>query len=197
MVYPTPQSLRRTGRAIFALVTVCGLTACVGSCTRGAGDHKLILTYTRWGYPAEMDSTRQLIAQFERENPDITVHIDVVSWDQYWQKMMTAVVTHTCQDVWLMSPAYVEQYAGAGIPIHVASLDQSGTPERVDGVLPALGDEAVPHICDREKESDRVVSATDDEVLRRTLVEGVEDGVSESHNRRGRPWQTCDLCSMT
>jgi multiple sugar transport system substrate-binding protein len=42
------------------------------------------------------------------------VHIDVVSWDQYWQKMMTAVVTHTCQDVWLMSPAYVEQYAGAG-----------------------------------------------------------------------------------
>jgi multiple sugar transport system substrate-binding protein len=61
-----------------------------------------------------MDSTRELIAQFEKENPDLAVHIDVVSWEQYWQKMKTSVVTNTAQDVWLMSPAYVEEYVGAG-----------------------------------------------------------------------------------
>lgn len=104
------------------LVTV--VISCVlllsGSCTtHGPHEGKLILTYTRWGDPAELESTRELIAQFEKENPDIKVRVDVVSWGQYWQKMKTAVVTGTAQDVWLMSPAYVEEYAGPG---HVLDL---------------------------------------------------------------------------
>lgn len=66
-----------------------------------------------------MESTRDLIGQFMKENPDIIVRTDVVAWQQYWQKMSTAVVTGTAQDVWLMSAAYVEQYAAAG---HVMDL---------------------------------------------------------------------------
>jgi len=123
-------------RTIFALVTVCGLTTLVGSCTRGVDEGKLILNYTRWGDPAEMDSTRELIAQFERENPDITVHIDVVSWDQYWQKMKTAVVTNTAQDVWLMSAAYVEQYAGAGHLLDLMPFIQADPTFREDDYFP-------------------------------------------------------------
>jgi multiple sugar transport system substrate-binding protein len=88
--------------------------ALAGCTTRDEDAGKVILSYTRWGDPAEMDSTRELIEQFMRENPDIVVRVDVVSWEQYWQKMATAVVTKTAQDVWLMSPAYVEQYAAAG-----------------------------------------------------------------------------------
>ena len=81
--------------------------------TRGE-EGKIVLSYTRWGDPSEMDSTKELIQQFMDENPDIVVRVDVVSWEQYWQKMATAVTTGTAQDVWLMSPAYVEQYAGKG-----------------------------------------------------------------------------------
>jgi multiple sugar transport system substrate-binding protein len=83
------------------------------------GSGKIMLTYTRWGDPAEMESTRELIAEFERENPDIEVRVDVVGWEQYWQKMKTATVTNSAQDVWLMSPAYIEQYAEAG---HILDL---------------------------------------------------------------------------
>ena len=90
------------------------LIALAGCSTHGADEGKIVLSYTRWGDPSEMDSTRELIRQFMAENPDLIVRVDVVSWEQYWQKMATASVTGTAQDVWLMSPAYVEQYAGAG-----------------------------------------------------------------------------------
>lgn len=102
----------------FFLLMVLSVSA-AGCSTRGADEGKIALTYTRWGDPSEMDSTKELIGHFMKENPNIVVRLDVVSWEQYWQKMATAVVTKTAQDVWLMSPAYVEQYAAAG---HVLDL---------------------------------------------------------------------------
>ncbi|HUV38033.1 MAG TPA: sugar ABC transporter substrate-binding protein, partial [Planctomycetota bacterium] len=101
----------KTRLFILCVLLVGALAGCT---TRGADEGKTVLTYTRWGDPSELDSTRELIAQFMAENPDIVVRVDVVSWGQYWQKMATAVATSTAQDVWLMSAAYVEQYAAAG-----------------------------------------------------------------------------------
>ncbi len=96
------------------LLAAVVLASLLGCSARSGDKGKVILTYTRWGDPAEVESTRELIAQFERENPDIQVRVDIVGWGQYWQKMKTATVTNTAQDVWLMSPAYLEQYASAG-----------------------------------------------------------------------------------
>ncbi len=94
--------------------------AAAGCSTHGADEGKTVISYTRWGDPAELDSTKELIAEFMENNPDIIVrNPDVVSWQQYWQKMATAVVTGTAQDVWLVSDAYIEQYAAAG---HVLDL---------------------------------------------------------------------------
>ena len=98
----------------FAVILMC-LAACSLSCnTRGPHVGKTVIYYTRWGNPSEMESTRELIAQFEVENPDIKVNVDVVVWSQYWTKMKTASVTNTAQDVWLVSAAYIEEYVNAG-----------------------------------------------------------------------------------
>ncbi len=101
------------------LTVLIVLFAFAGCTTHSEDESKTIIAYTRWGDPAELDSTKELIAQFMEENPDIIVRVDVVSWQQYWQKMATAVVTGTAQDVWLMSSSYIEQYAAAG---HVLDL---------------------------------------------------------------------------
>ncbi len=100
-----------------ALVLVAAFAA--GCSTHGGEEGKTVVSYTRWGDPAELESTRELIAQFMKENPDIVVRVDVVAWRQYWQKMATAVVTGTAQDVWLVSPAHLEPYVAAG---HVLDL---------------------------------------------------------------------------
>lgn len=99
---------------VLSLGLLAAVVAVVGCTTHGADEGKIAISYTRWGDPAELDSTRELVAEFMEENPDIIVRVDVVSWGQYWQKMATAVVTDTAQDVWLMSSAYTEQYAAAG-----------------------------------------------------------------------------------
>lgn len=85
-----------------------------GCTTQTETSGRIVISYTRWGDPAEVESTRELIAQFMEDNPGIIVRTDVVSWQQYWMKMATAVVTGTAQDVWLISPVYIEQYAAAG-----------------------------------------------------------------------------------
>jgi multiple sugar transport system substrate-binding protein len=100
-------------------LVLCLVAALAGCSTQGAEKGKTVISYTRWGDPNELESTRKIIQQFMDENPDIVVRVDVVSWGQYWQKMATAAVTGTAQDVWLMSPAYVEQYAGGG---HILDL---------------------------------------------------------------------------
>ena len=98
----------------FLICVLIAITATASCSTRGAEEGKTAISYTRWGDPAELDSTRELMAQFMLENPDIVVRVDIVSWQEYWQKMATATLTGTAQDVWLISPAYVEQYAAAG-----------------------------------------------------------------------------------
>lgn len=100
-----------------------------------------MLTYTRWGDPAEMESTRELIAQFERENPGIEVRVDVVSWEQYWQKMKTATVTNAAQDVWLMSPAYIEEYASAGHVLDLMPFIKADPSFNVDDYFPRAFDD--------------------------------------------------------
>jgi multiple sugar transport system substrate-binding protein len=101
------------------LLMFLAVTALPTCSTKTQSQGKVKITYTRWGDPAEMESTRELIAEFERENPDIEVRVDVVGWEQYWQKMKTATVTNSAQDVWLMHPGYVEQYATGG---HILDL---------------------------------------------------------------------------
>lgn len=116
------------------LVTVAVLWA--GCSTKGADEGKTVVSYTRWGDPAELESTRELIKQFMDENPDIIVRVDVVSWQQYWQKMATAVVTGTAQDVWLMSASYVEQYAAAGHLLDLMPFINADPTFNVDDYFP-------------------------------------------------------------
>jgi multiple sugar transport system substrate-binding protein len=110
---------RRIRARAFILTAVFLAVAAAGCTTRGADEGKIAISYTRWGDPAELDSTKEIIGHFMAENPDVIVRVDVVSWQQYWQKLTTAVLTGTAQDVWLVSPAYIEQYAAAG---HVMDL---------------------------------------------------------------------------
>ncbi|MFB3894411.1 MAG: sugar ABC transporter substrate-binding protein [Phycisphaerae bacterium] len=127
-------------RGLIPMLLCC--LAIIGSCSaRNVQKGKVMLTYTRWGDPAEMESTRELIAEFERQNPDIEVRVDVVSWGQYWQKMKTATVTGSAQDVWFMSPAFVEEYASAGHLLDLMPFIKGDSSFNADDYFPGAFDD--------------------------------------------------------
>ncbi len=129
--------MKRRLLIILALI----LVAAAGCTTRGAEEGRTVLNYTRWGNPAELDSTRELMAEFMQENPDIIVRVDVVSWQEYWQKMATATLTGTAQDVWLLSPAYTEQYAAAGHLMDLMPFIEADETFDVDDYFPLAFDD--------------------------------------------------------
>lgn len=81
---------------------------------------------------------QELIDQFEEENPDIKVEMQLTPWDQFWTKFDSAAGTDEMPDTFFMNPLF-EIYAEAGIMeplneyIERDSLDMSVyTPAIVD-----------------------------------------------------------------
>lgn len=74
---------------------------------------QVTLTFSIW------DSTQQpgmdaMAEQFEKENPDIKVNVELTPWDQYWTKMQAAGSGNSMADVFWMHPDQVFTYAEGG-----------------------------------------------------------------------------------
>lgn len=70
-----------------------------------------------WWWQGDMEEAwnNNLIADFEAANPNIDVELTIMPWSDYWQKVQTATVSDTLPDLMIMSVAYIEQYARAGV----------------------------------------------------------------------------------
>lgn len=55
-----------------------------------------------------------IIASFQKENPNITVKLETVPWDQAFNKLSTQGATHTLPDVINMYPAWLATFVPAG-----------------------------------------------------------------------------------
>lgn len=78
-----------------------------------ASDGAVTLTFAIW------DSTQQpgmqaMADQFEKENSDIKINVEVTPWDQYWTKMQAAGSGDSMADVLWMHPDQVFTYAEGG-----------------------------------------------------------------------------------
>ena len=97
-----------------------GLTAC-GSSTDNASSSggKTELVYRLWdeqqevGYKAVFDA-------FTADNPDITVRMEVLPWDQYWTKLTTELASGKAPDVFWLTVENFPDLAGKGV---LAPLD--------------------------------------------------------------------------
>jgi multiple sugar transport system substrate-binding protein len=70
-----------------------------------------LIRYARWGLPEEIESERQLIAQFEATHPGIKVKLEYASWAQYWTKIQAQLAAHEAPDVILMTAMYLQDFA--------------------------------------------------------------------------------------
>lgn len=80
---------------------------------QASSGEQVTITYSLWD---EIQSVvyQELIDNFEAQNPDIHVEMQLTPWDQYWTKFDAAAGANQAADVFFMN-VWVPKYAEAGI----------------------------------------------------------------------------------
>lgn len=80
---------------------------------------KVKLTYWTHSHPPMVDLTKELIAEFERQNPGVEVEYTVIPNNQFFTKMLTAMSTGTGPDVFNMSATRIAAYLASDVVLPV------------------------------------------------------------------------------
>ncbi|MCI1747428.1 MAG: sugar ABC transporter substrate-binding protein [Acidipropionibacterium sp.] len=91
-------SLRRPSirRALTAALTACLIG--VTGCSSQGGGGRTAINYWLWD-ANQLPSYAKCIAKFEEQNPQITVRINQLGWNDYWTKLTASVVADSAPDV--------------------------------------------------------------------------------------------------
>ncbi|MEU4395454.1 sugar ABC transporter substrate-binding protein [Kribbella sp. NPDC023855] len=96
-----------------------GLTACGSSTDKAGSGGKTELVYRLWDEQQEV-GYKKVFEAFTAENPDITVRMEVLPWDQYWTKLTTELASGKAPDVFWLTVENFPDLAGKGV---LAPLD--------------------------------------------------------------------------
>jgi multiple sugar transport system substrate-binding protein len=88
------------------------LAACVAAC-RGGGDGADV-TLRLWAMGREGEDVRQLIPEFERQNPGVRVRVQQMPWTAAHEKLLTAFVGDATPDVSQLGNTWVPEFAALG-----------------------------------------------------------------------------------
>jgi multiple sugar transport system substrate-binding protein len=104
-------------KIVFSIVAItCSLAAASCGSSGGAGSGQTVIRLQAFGDPAEVDSYRELIAAFERENPDIHVQfIPVGKQKDHMAKLTTSFVGGDPPDLFLINFRRYGQFAEKGV----------------------------------------------------------------------------------
>ncbi len=78
-----------------------------------AGGEVVKISFALWD-EVQKPTFDQIIAEFEKENPDIDVEIQLTPWSQYWTKLDAAMGAESAADVFWMN-TFLPKYALAGV----------------------------------------------------------------------------------
>ncbi|MBX3066573.1 MAG: sugar ABC transporter substrate-binding protein [Anaerolineae bacterium] len=110
-----------------------------------AAAQSVTITYALWDNN-QLPAHQQIVAAFEKENPNIKVDIQVVPWGNYWDKLQTAVAGGEAYDTFWMNGPNFPVYASKGViadlkdRIAADSVDTSKYPEAMLNLYSYNGD---------------------------------------------------------
>ncbi|MGW0610684.1 ABC transporter substrate-binding protein [Streptomyces sp. NPDC002788] len=96
--------------SVFALVLSAG---CAGG-SSGSESGKTVIRFNWWGYDARHEMTKQMIAVFEKEHPNIDVQPEYSNWDDYWKKLSTGAAAGDMPDVLQITDPFMFSYIDNG-----------------------------------------------------------------------------------
>lgn len=100
---------------ILVLVMLLVVSVSLGACgKKESKDGKVEVSYAIWDKDQEV-VYQKIIEEFEKENPEIKIKLEVTPWDQYWTKLETAVTGGNAPDVFWMNTPNAQNYIDSGI----------------------------------------------------------------------------------
>ncbi|MEU0195489.1 extracellular solute-binding protein [Streptomyces afghaniensis] len=96
--------------SVFALVLTAG---CAGD-SSGSGGGKTVIRFNWWGSDSRHEMTKQMIAVFEKEHPNIDVQPEYSNWDDYWKKLSTSAAASDMPDVLQITDPFMYSYIDNG-----------------------------------------------------------------------------------
>ncbi|GAA2313621.1 sugar ABC transporter substrate-binding protein [Streptomyces hawaiiensis] len=109
---PTRRTLRAVGVtcSVFALALSAG---CAGDSSESSGG-KTVIRFNWWGSDSRHEMTKQMIAVFEKEHPNIDVQPEYSNWDDYWKKLSTSAAANDMPDVLQITDPFMYSYIDNG-----------------------------------------------------------------------------------
>jgi multiple sugar transport system substrate-binding protein len=96
------------------LLVSCG-TPSAPTAQPPTGGAPVELTFMMWGAPEELAVWNQIVQDFQTQNPNIQVNVEVSDWDAYWEKLKTMLAASTPPDLFAMdAPLYLD-YQSRGV----------------------------------------------------------------------------------
>ncbi|MCL2486176.1 MAG: extracellular solute-binding protein, partial [Oscillospiraceae bacterium] len=114
---------------ILAALMMVTLAACTGEPTPEPDDGKITIRLNQFsGKDANEDALKEMIAKFNEINPDVTVELQTVGWDEYFTQLQTRVVGGTAADVFELNFENFVSYASEGVLLDIGGMlgDTSG-----------------------------------------------------------------------
>jgi multiple sugar transport system substrate-binding protein len=99
--------------AAASLLAVSVLAGC-GSSGSGSDSGQVTITYWQYSYPSKVSAIKKLIADFEKQNPDIKVVAQDFPYDQYNQKVAAAMHANNGPDVMNLYYGWIPQWVQQG-----------------------------------------------------------------------------------
>ncbi|MFJ4223916.1 ABC transporter substrate-binding protein [Microbacterium sp. NPDC089695] len=127
-----PRTSRRVlGAFAASAVAVLALSACsssAGGDASSGGD--VTLSYAIWD-ENQKPAMEEIAAAFEKENPNVTIDIQVTPYKEYFTKLQTAATGGSAADVFWMNGPNFQLYAANGqlAPLDDAGVDAADYPE--------------------------------------------------------------------
>jgi multiple sugar transport system substrate-binding protein len=125
--------MARFRRAALALAGAAALILAAAAC--GGGDDsgsdtnaKVTLSYAIWD-KNQVPAMQQLASAFTRENPNITVDVQLTPWETYWTKLKAAATGGAAPDVFWMNGPNFQLYAANGVLAPLGDFDPNNYPK--------------------------------------------------------------------
>ncbi len=122
---------------VLGVTMMAGLVSGCGGGTEAAKDGKTVIKYATYSAgPDHLEDMDAMIAEFEKQNPDIQVEVEVIGYDDYFTKLQTQASSKTLPDVFEMNYENFNTYAANGVLLDLTKLaekDELFSPDLLTG----------------------------------------------------------------